>query len=357
MFYTYLTIKSSILPRSICRGGEVVTIGDAVLTHSDTSLSDYYIVRVLGFHNTDQQASATIEYVYWPDELEKYLKRVKKAANIPSFVANEVFLSNKRDTIELQEIAELTQIHILGEKDDCSDVPPYHLLARKRINLNKKIFESLVVDSINTPASLRGRGRPVSILPDRQPWPRGMFPPPSPLHHTPINSQTKMAEADSLCEVVSTFSPRSSKRTHTSSTPKQQPLKQSPPKHSPLKQSQNSSQYSSLLELVAQHKITTSMSSSRKPTKTSANNHTPELDSSTRSTSSRQLRLDCSDVIDQVVISDSEEEDVIQVVISDSEEEGCDVITEATPTLHEEYVFTENMKTKRYATKIIMLSA
>ncbi len=320
-------------------------------------MGNYYIVKVLGFHQnlTNQQACATIEYLYWPDELEKYLQRVTKT-KISSFLGNEVFLSNKRDTIELQEIAELTQLHILGENDDCNEVPPNHLLARKRINMNKKIFEpiqeeyeTVLSDSINIPKLRRGRSRPFSILPYRKPRPRGMFTPPFPLHQTPINPVAKMAEADSLCEFVSMFSPQSSKRTH-SSTPKQSPpkqntlpqsppkqttIQQSPPKHSPPKQTHNIKEYSSLLEVVAQQKITISMSSSCTP-KNTANNHTPEIDLSTRSICNRQLRLDRSDVIDLVVISDSEEE-------------GCDVITEDTPTLDEEMedVFTNDMETQR----------
>ena len=356
----------------------MVTSGDVVLTHSAASMGNYYIVKVLGFHQnlTNQQACATVEYLYWPDELEKYLQREKKRAKISSFLDNEVFLSNKRDTIELQEIAELTQLHILGENDDCNEVPPNHLLARKRINMNKKIFEpiqeeyeTVLSDSINIPKLRRGRSRPFSILPYRKPRPRGMFTPPFPLHQTPINPVAKTAEADSLCEFVSMFSPRSSKRTHTSSTPKQSspkqsPLQQSPPKQntpqqssskqsppkqttlqqSPPKQTHNNiKEYSSLLEVVAQQKITISMSSSCTP-KNTANNHTPEIDLSTRSICNRQLRLDRSDVIDLVVISDSEEE-------------GCDVITEDTPTLDEEMedVFTKDMETqcnKRYFTII-----
>lgn len=182
----------------------------------------------MGFHEnlTDRQTCASIEYLYWHDELEDCLKKLHKRYRLemPSYEKNQVFYSTHRDTIDLQTIAESISVTVVGvDASESSNVPSDQLLARWRINLNTRKFlpiineekESLtkkaLCDSANRTgltlsphrASLRcqsGRenSTPLTLEPKRKPRPRNKFSPRIELTRTPKASNKVCTSKDSI---------------------------------------------------------------------------------------------------------------------------------------------------------------
>ena len=88
------------LYRSIEFGGERYTVGDHVLLRgTKTEL----ICRLTGFsrNTTDDQATADVEWLYWPEEMTRELRNIpaRKRPKLPDHTPNEVFTSDSRETI------------------------------------------------------------------------------------------------------------------------------------------------------------------------------------------------------------------------------------------------------------------
>ena len=92
--------------RSVEVGEEKYTYGDYVLLHGTKRK---LICRLTGFvkNTTDGQATAEIEWVYWPEEMVKQLRTVpaKKRPKMPNYLPGDVFLSNTRDSADIESIA------------------------------------------------------------------------------------------------------------------------------------------------------------------------------------------------------------------------------------------------------------
>ena len=88
------------LYRSIEFGGERYTVGDHVLLRG-TKME--LICRLTGFsrNTTDDQATADVEWLYWPEEMTRELRNIpaRKRPKLPDHTPNEVFTSDSRETI------------------------------------------------------------------------------------------------------------------------------------------------------------------------------------------------------------------------------------------------------------------
>ena len=87
-------------------GHEKYLAGDYVLLHG---IKNQFICRLTGFvrNMTDGQATAHIEWLYWPGEMTRVLRSVpaKKRPRMPGYAPREVFLSNSKDSAGIESIA------------------------------------------------------------------------------------------------------------------------------------------------------------------------------------------------------------------------------------------------------------
>ena len=92
--------------RSVEVGREKYVAGDYVLLHGTKK---QLICRVISFvkNMTDSQATANIEWIYWPDEMAKQLCNIpaKKRPKMPDYIPGDVFLSNVKDSAGIDSIA------------------------------------------------------------------------------------------------------------------------------------------------------------------------------------------------------------------------------------------------------------
>ena len=333
------------LLRAIKRGSEIIQTGTIVRIHSG-SPDDYYIGKVVGFHEnlTDHQTCASIEYLYWHDEVEDWLKKLRKCHRLEmrSYEKNEVFYSTHRDTIEIQTIAEPTTVAVVGvNPGDCSAVPSNHLLARWRIDLSKREFLPIITEMKDTSTkrvlrdtanktvarsshrtSLRGQSdrensTPVALKPTRIPRPCNKFSPRIVLTRTPKASihTTPVAKAR---HTTSAKSSNVENWTGVEFVP-------TPPNGIP---------FSSYRELAAGMHFSPVTSKRNLDT----NDQTPEIKSgggpeSNGSACKRCLNLDTSDILDKICEGDDDEDIVLDseddcMMIDGSDEE---VITRDVP--------------------------
>lgn len=122
-----------------------ITQGD-IIVFSSVSPSDLLIGKVLCFqdsHVGGSHTSAVVECLYWPDEVRQCLRQSDK--EMPEHRENEVFFTTHQDTIDIQRIAELVDVEVVGvASNDIEKIPSNQLLARWRFNLSKKEFVPLV---------------------------------------------------------------------------------------------------------------------------------------------------------------------------------------------------------------------
>lgn len=328
----------------------------------------------MGFHEnlTDHQACASIEYLYWHDELEECLKKLQKhhRLEMPLCKKNEVFYSTHQDTIDVQSIAEPTSVYVVGvNSDDCSRVPSDHLFARWRIDLYKREFLSIINetkvkstkrilrDSANKTdlqsshrASRREPGRenstPITLVPKRKPRPRNKFSPRVLLTRTPKAS------------TVTTPGPVAKPRHAVS--PKSSIENWSGVEFVTTHPKDNMS-FSSYKELAAGMNLSPVTPKQFVDT-VSVNNRTPELKAGVEpdgdgSACKRRLNLDSSDVLDMVcgeeeeggIVIDSEDD----CMVTDGGDEGLitrDILT-TTVEARREGVSSEKTSSKERVAK------
>ena len=131
-----------IAHRTIAVGREKYSAGDYVLLHGTKG---EFICRLTGFvkNMTDGQATADIEWLYWPEEMAREIRNipVKKRPTIPKCAAGEVFLSNCKDSVGIECIACKVQITPLALS---SPIPQHHkqnqLYAHWQWNITSKQF-------------------------------------------------------------------------------------------------------------------------------------------------------------------------------------------------------------------------
>ena len=141
-----------IAHRTIAVGREKYSAGDYVLLHGTKR---EFICRLTGFvkNMTDGQATADIEWLYWPEEMTREIRNipVKKRPTIPKCAPGEVFLSNCKDSVGIECIARKVQITPMALS---SQVPQHckqnQLYARWHWNITSKRF---------TPAKQESPGR------------------------------------------------------------------------------------------------------------------------------------------------------------------------------------------------------
>jgi hypothetical protein len=136
---------------SITVGGEKYTAGDYVLLHGTKRK---LICRLTGFikNMTDGQATANIDWVYWPEEMARELRvlPLKKRPHVPDYAPGDVFLSNSRDSVEIESIACKVSVVPLPP---LQTVPPPlkrnkdYYYARWHWNVDTKRFTPVMEDS------------------------------------------------------------------------------------------------------------------------------------------------------------------------------------------------------------------
>ena len=244
---------------------------------------------------------------------------------MPAILENEVFFSNQKDTIELQNIAKATSVSVLGVHcDRIAEVPAGHLVARWRFDQDKKRFSPLIdqshtpkkvlTDSVNT-RTASGQSLTTPMTTTHQPQPPTTLSPHINLPRTPKavrkGGVATPKTPSSYTELVATFSPHTRARPQGTKTPVKN-------QHKNHKSTPKASTY---LEAVTEWRVT-SPSVSRSPgasiatpaTRTSVitlfpgGSKSKDSVGSSESPCKRQSRMDSSLVVDLVTLSDSEEE-------------------------------------------------
>ena len=211
-------------------GGQKYTAGDYVLLNGTKRK---LICRLTGFikNMTDGQATAAIEWVYWPEEMARELRvlPLKKRPQMPDYAPGDVFLSNFRDSVGIGTIA--CKVSVIS-RAPLHPVPLQlkrsndRFYARWHWNTDTKKFTPVSEDSTkgghrkswvgavilaaNSAKSNRG--------PQESPKPQGKMVSPANLHQSPRESPSKTTLGKEVSISLSRTSPASAKVVPASKT-------------------------------------------------------------------------------------------------------------------------------------------